>query len=663
MTLNLKKKILIVSLLVSLGLSFLLGFSLYRFAGDQYYQAFLESKLSLARSIALSIDGSRHAGFTSLAAMNDPDYQRCLKYMNSIRTNENYVSYLFTLNYDRRRDRVSYIVDSDILARDTIWITSEYFGLAFTINDRDLINLKYNEEDYTGDFDIKIVETKTRLQVRNSNEVWIDNKKILTVLSRTPLVIDTGGGLLDIRNRERMLGETIAGKSMQVYCTFSAKGESQSIPGELYMESKDVVARCKKIIEGGTHTIVRRDQQTSIYGMNTSTVYGVIKDSRGVANGLVVFEIFEREVANFKFAMIRIVVIVTVIIFLITLFFSNMLAASLLNPIRKLTDGANRIRGGDLDHTVDLVRDDELGVLAGSFNSMVDTLKRTQKDLTAANAELTRANAMKDEFLANTSHELKTPLNGIIGIAESLVDGAAGPVTDGMAANLRLITLSGKRLAHLVNDILDFSKLKNRDILLEKKPIDMRQIAEMVIILCSHMVGRKPLKLLNRIDPHASPVLGDENRLQQIMYNLVGNAIKFSDAGEVVIAAREAGEELEVTVSDTGIGIPSDRFEDIFRYFEQLDTGAARRYGGTGLGLAITRQLVELHGGTIRVESVPGEGSRFTFSIPLAKQPVKAEEPVKPKSYLDDAAVKLMQSVTVAPAHKEREERASQPKS
>ena len=640
MKMNLKRKILLTSLLVNLCISLLLGFSLYRFAGDQYYQSFLDSNLSLARSIALSIDGSRHAGFNSLRAMTDPDYQRYLKYMNSIRTNENYISYLFTLHYDRQRDRVSYVVDSDILARDTIWITSEFFGLAFTIDDSERINLKYNEETYSGDFEIKIAESRTKLQLRNSNEVWIGDKKILTVLSRSPLVIDTGGGNLDRASRERLLNTNLGGRAMQVYYTFSAKGESQSIPGELYMESKDVVARCKKIIEGGTRTVVRREQQTSIYGMNTSTVYGIIRDGRGVANGLVVFELFEREVANFKSSMIRIVIIATVLIFIITLLFSNMLAASLLVPIQKLTRGAISIREGDLDHTVDLARSDELGMLAESFNSMVGKLKRIQQDLSASNTELTRANAMKDEFLANTSHELKTPLNGIIGIAESLIDGAAGSVNESQAMNLRLISLSGKRLSHLVNDILDFSKLKNREISLVRGPVDMRQIAEMVIILCTHMIGKKSLKLLNRIDPQARPVLGDENRLQQIMYNLIGNAIKFSDTGTVTITALERGDMMEITVADTGIGIPVDRFEDIFRYFEQLDAGAARRYGGTGIGLAITKQLVELHGGTIRVASVQGAGSQFSFTMPLAVKQAKTEEPVKPKTYLDNAAVK-----------------------
>ncbi len=646
MKLSLKKKILIVSLVTNLILSVALGISLYRFAGDQYYQSFLEGKLALARSIAMAIDGTRHATFTSLAATSNPDYQQYLQYLNKIRKSEKYVSYLFTLHYDRAMDRVSYIVDSDILDRDTIWITTENFGLAFTLDSEGRINIKYNEELYDRDFDIKIGDTKVRLQIRNSNEFMIDGIKLFTVVTPDPLTVDFGDGRLSRVSRERLVTMPLGGKSLQVYYSFTAKGESQSMPGELYMESKDVVDRCKKIINSQTPTIVRRSAQTSIYGKNVSTVYGVIRDRTGVANGLVVFEIFEREVTNFKIAIVRIIVIVTIIIFAITIIFSNLLAGYILRPIKRLTRGANRIREGDLDHTVGMDRSDEIGVLATSFNSMVDKLKRIQRELQTANADLKRANTMKDEFLANTSHELKTPLNGIIGIAESLINGAAGTVNELLATNLRLISLSGKRLTHLVNDILDFSRMRNQNLLIDKKPVDIRQIVEIVLIHCTHLIGGKSLRLINSISPTVHPVLGDENRLQQILYNLVGNAIKFSDAGTVTITASELEDMMEIRVEDTGIGIAEHNFESIFRYFEQIEGTDARRYGGTGLGLAITRHLVELHGGTITVNSKLGMGSRFSFTVPLASaDDIPAENnTIQPRTYLDSAAVSILDS-------------------
>ncbi|MBN9688697.1 MAG: response regulator [Verrucomicrobia bacterium] len=241
-------------------------------------------------------------------------------------------------------------------------------------------------------------------------------------------------------------------------------------------------------------------------------------------------------------------------------------------------------------------------------------------DQKAAQNALARANELKDSFLANTSHELRTPLNGIIGVAESLIEGAAGKITPALEDNLGMIVTSARRLAHLVNDILDFSKLRHRTIDLQRRPVDLRAITDIVINLTRPVTHNKPIDIFNRI-PHELPLVhADENRLQQILYNLIGNGIKFTDEGRVDITATQQGELIAVRVTDTGIGIPADKFESIFESFQQGDATTARLYSGTGLGLAITRQLVELHGGTITVESEPGRGSVFTFTLPLSQE-------------------------------------------
>lgn len=246
---------------------------------------------------------------------------------------------------------------------------------------------------------------------------------------------------------------------------------------------------------------------------------------------------------------------------------------------------------------------------------------RFTQELEFKNTQLQRLDQIKDEFLANTSHELRTPLNGIIGIAESLLDGAAGELNDRQKANLSMVVSSGMRLANLVNDILDFAKLKNRDIELQKQPVDFRQITEIVLRVCRPLVASQSLELNNAIPEELVAVEGDENRLQQIMYNLVGNAIKFTESGAVTVSAIALDGMVEVTVADTGIGISPDKFGDIFKSFEQVDASVSREYGGTGLGLSITKQLVELHGGTIRVESELTQGSRFIFTLPMSSQP------------------------------------------
>ncbi len=239
--------------------------------------------------------------------------------------------------------------------------------------------------------------------------------------------------------------------------------------------------------------------------------------------------------------------------------------------------------------------------------------------------QLRRVDKLKDEFLANISHELRTPLNGIIGIAESLHDGVAGAPTKKMYSNLSMIISSGKRLTSLVNSILDFSKLKIRDLELNLGPVDMKSLTDIVLKISEPLVSGKDLRLKNKIRKELPPVNADENRLQQIMHNLIGNAIKFTKSGEIVVNAKEANNMIMVSVSDTGIGIPKDRKGDIFKSFEQVDASTSREYGGTGLGLAITKQLVELHGGSINVDSEMGKGSVFTFTIPKAKDKVEVK--------------------------------------
>ncbi len=255
--------------------------------------------------------------------------------------------------------------------------------------------------------------------------------------------------------------------------------------------------------------------------------------------------------------------------------------------------------------------------------------------LQSLNEKMQQLDKLKDEFLANTSHELRTPLNGIIGLAESLIDGVAGPLNKVAVENLRMVISSGRRLSTLVNDILDFSKLKNQELILQQKPVDMGQITGMVLTLCKTLASGKPIVLINKISPDAPAVYGDENRIQQIMYNLIGNAIKFTESGSVTVSAtvepvpveaQSLAAFLTITVADTGIGIPADKFDKIFQSFEQADGSTARTYGGTGLGLAVTKKLVELHGGRVWLESEVGKGSIFHFTLPISVEQLSTEE-------------------------------------
>lgn len=233
------------------------------------------------------------------------------------------------------------------------------------------------------------------------------------------------------------------------------------------------------------------------------------------------------------------------------------------------------------------------------------------------NERLQQIDKLKDQFLANTSHELRTPLQGIIGLSETIIEETDNP---DHRENLAMIISSGKRLNHLVNDILDFSKLKNFDIELLCKPVNLRVLAEIVLHNNAPLIKGKKLEMINGIPAELPDVYGDENRLQQILYNLIGNAIKFTESGYIKINAEERQNKIQVTVEDTGTGIPKNKQADIFREFEQGDGSIVREFTGTGLGLSISKKLVELHGGEMWVESKIGQGSTFFFTLPVSTQ-------------------------------------------
>jgi two-component system sensor histidine kinase ChiS len=329
----------------------------------------------------------------------------------------------------------------------------------------------------------------------------------------------------------------------------------------------------------------------------------------------------------------RTTILLCVAALIIAIVIGILTAQLIVIPIFQLNKSAHAIASGQFDQKVNRKNIKELNLLSQSFNQMAQQLQAYFTDLEMKNAELKRLDKLKDQFLANTSHELRTPLNGIIGIAESLIDGVTGKLPETTISNLAMIVSSGRRLSNLVNDILDFSQLRQKHIELQLKPLAMREIVEVVLTISRTTLGKKKLELINSISPELPPVYADENRVQQILYNLIGNGIKFTEKGKIEITAEIIDDEnnnteaqdihystyLAISVIDTGIGIPQDKFDRIFESFEQADGSTAREYGGTGLGLTVTKQLVELHRGKIIVKSTEGVGSTFTFTLPISE--------------------------------------------
>ncbi len=344
------------------------------------------------------------------------------------------------------------------------------------------------------------------------------------------------------------------------------------------------------------------------------------RNSRTIGTGIIYFSsnvVIERVKYGFILILVS-SVIKTAALWIIFLIFVRRILGI---PLGHLTRDLGQLDMDNLEPVnigLKTLKRNELKILEEAFNSMISKLIQSREELRSKNKALTEMDKLKDEFLANTSHELRTPLNGIIGIADSLIDGSVGTMTEEQQYNLSLIVSSGRRLANLVNDILDFSKLKQCNMQLQLKPLNMRSVTQMVLMLSQTLVSRKNLQLVNQIPYDIPAVKADENRVQQILHNLVGNAVKFTETGMISVSAEVRDEYLAITVSDTGIGIPEEKLESIFRSFEQADGSTAREYGGTGLGLSVTKQLTELHGGHIRATSELGKGSRFTFTLPVS---------------------------------------------
>ncbi len=271
--------------------------------------------------------------------------------------------------------------------------------------------------------------------------------------------------------------------------------------------------------------------------------------------------------------------------------------------------------------------------IAERVSLQLETL-RLAEELQRRAAELMELDRLKSSFLANMSHELRTPLNSILGFSDVMIEELDGPLTPNMQNDLQLIQKNGRHLLHLINDVLDMSKIEAGRMNLNPERFRIHETIEDVFSITSALVGDKRLTLLVEADSEREvEITADRTRVRQVLINLVTNAIKFTEEGEIGLRVQRRGERVLIRVRDPGIGIPPDKLETIFQEFTQVDTSTTRKVGGTGLGLPISRRLIEMHGGRLWAESsgVDGEGAAFFVELPIEARFAESVEIEKPK--------------------------------
>jgi signal transduction histidine kinase len=312
-----------------------------------------------------------------------------------------------------------------------------------------------------------------------------------------------------------------------------------------------------------------------------------------------------------------------IVLALAAVFFSYRTARAMTTPLARLAGAAQRIEAGDLETPIAVGSEHEIGQLEHSFRSMRQALASRDGqnatlvgELRATNVKLEEASRLKSEFIANVSHELRTPMNAILGYTDFILEGLDGPVNAQQTSDLQRVHVAADNLLGIINGLLDLAKIEAGQMDVQPKRFRMNEISDEVVSLLAERATAKGLELRSEIGSDVIPVWADPYQVRQVLTNLAANAVKFTNAGEIVISASPVDDALQVTVRDTGEGIPSDSQQLIFDEFRQADASSTRRHGGTGLGLAIARRLVMMNGGRIWVESEVGTGSRFHFTLP-----------------------------------------------
>lgn len=385
MRFGIRKKMFLITLSVSIVLSFTIGFSIFRQAYRLFLENFLEDKLALARSIADSINGDSLLSFTSPEALNDDLYTYYRRYLNEIKRDNRDISYLYAVIYDEKRGHHIYTIDANINESDTVWVEADPFALICRIEDA-TIKIEYDQKIYTGDFSIEHAENTIEvhfIREGGTQSIYINEEPLFTIRSTEPLEIDTAAGVMsaqgDLADLSREGTVRINNESIPIYLTLSLKGLPESIPGEPFNEHDRESIDLFNTLLSEDRDFISEEFEKTEFG-DSLFIYSIIHDSRSTPAGVLGLEVWAREVTAYKRSILLVAGIVSVISFVLSVGIYLMVIENMvIKAVKKFSKGVAEIAIGNFDFHVNIKRNDEIGDLANTFNSMTDGLK--ERDL------------------------------------------------------------------------------------------------------------------------------------------------------------------------------------------------------------------------------------------------------------------------------------------
>jgi len=366
---------------LNLTVSLLFGFFMYKASSDRFFSTFREHKLSIARFVSTAIDGDVHESFTTPESSKNPKFWRYIKILSTTWKNEKEVRYIYTLNYDRKQNKLFYALDGNIPEQDIMWFETPSFAFDYFFDKDGRMTVEYNYTFYKDDFDIATDIGKVRISLRNGadkKQLLVQGQPVFEVLTIDPLSAKCPGGISKRDDRIKTGSITINGKKMECTITYSGKGEPSSYPGNDFIETKQVISKIIGLINNKKDH-VEEEITRNAYG-SFITAYSPIKNSRGESIGIVCVDINSREVLDFRRSILLVAIAMAAVTFVISTLFTIYLSRHFTQPLAKLMTGINNLASGDMTTMVDIRSGDEFSRLAESFNSMVRSLHTSSEE-------------------------------------------------------------------------------------------------------------------------------------------------------------------------------------------------------------------------------------------------------------------------------------------